>query len=86
MLRIEYNPYHLVFGKFYRDSRVEIGGKKIWWTKDNAGHAGSTWKLFIEGKKSLVHHKDVDRCGQYIEGKHKGPVGKEINKKDLKGK
>ena len=77
---------HGKFGKFYRDPEMQVDGKRVWWTKDNAKHGGSEWKVFVEGKKTLTHYKDVDKYGQFIEGKHKGSTGREIEKKELVGK
>lgn len=77
---------HDNFGKFYRDPNVEIEGKRVWWTKDNAEHGGSKWKLFVEEGKELVHYKDVDKYGKFMDGKHKSDVGIKIPKKQLNGK
>jgi hypothetical protein len=65
--------YHGKFGMFYHDPLTGL-----WWSKDTAGHGGSAWKVFQEGKKGLTWIADADGFGNYIVGKHKGPIGKFI--------
>jgi hypothetical protein len=89
--RVEYSDRY--GAKYYRDPKATSeNGNKLWWTKDNAGHSGaatnkspSTWKVYEQTKDGLRWYKDVDKYGQYIEGKHKGDVGKLIEWKDLRG-
>ena len=77
---------HDKHGKFYRDPKaVSENGKRLWWTKDNAGHGGSYWKVFEDTDKGLKWYKDVDKFGNYINGKHKGPIGELVKWKDLRG-
>ena len=58
----------------------------LWWSKDAAGHGGSAWKVFKEEAGGLRHFRDADEYGDFIIGKHKGPVGEFIPWKDLAGK
>ncbi|MFP5459769.1 MAG: hypothetical protein ACLGG7_13620, partial [Bacteriovoracia bacterium] len=71
---------HRGFGKFYRSK-----SDGLWWSKDLAGHGGSSWKVYEETGKGLKWIGDADEYGNFIVRKHKGDVGKEINWKDLKG-
>ena len=51
----------------------------LWWSKDTAGHGGSAFKVFKEGKgRTLEWYRDADKYGDFIDPnkKHKGPVGK----------
>jgi hypothetical protein len=66
------------FGNFYRDPYT-----KLWWSKDRAGHAGSSFKVFKEHAKGLEWLFDADALGNPIVGKHKGSVGLFIPYKDL---
>ena len=49
----------------------------LWWSKDKAGHGGSTWKVFraAGNGKELLWIEDADEFGNYIRDKHKGPTG-----------
>jgi len=64
--------------KIFRDP--ETG---LWWAKDFAGHGGSAWKVFQETGKGLEWLADADKYGDYLGGKHKGPIGLFIPWKDL---
>jgi hypothetical protein len=64
---------HKTFGVFSRHKTT-----KLWWSKDNAGHGGSVWKVFDETSKSLEWKADADRYGDFIVGKYKGPTGTSI--------
>jgi len=69
---------HKRFGNFYRDPDT-----KLWWSKDNANHGGSIFKVFKETAKGLEWTFDADGIGHQIVGKHKGPVGLFISYKEL---
>ncbi|MGW0895371.1 RHS repeat-associated core domain-containing protein, partial [Saccharopolyspora sp. NPDC002578] len=69
---------HRTFGTF---SQSKSDG--LWWSKDNAGHGESAWKVFEEGKKGLTWRADADEYGDFIEGKHKGPTGLFVPWKEL---
>lgn len=71
---------HATFGKFYKSK-----SDGLWWSKDNANHGGSEWKVFEETSKGLVWKADADKYGNFIIGKHKGDTGTFINWKTLKG-
>ena len=58
--------------------------KDLWWSKDVTGHGESAFKVYEEKGKFLKWYKDADENGQFIEGKHKGEIGKRIDKKNLK--
>ena len=75
---------HDRFGKFYRDPEQKLGNKDIWWTKDNAEHGGSKYKLFVRNGDKLDWVADVDEFGKVM-SKHKGGKGKVIELKDLIG-
>ncbi|MGC4060018.1 MAG: hypothetical protein QM749_03845 [Aquabacterium sp.] len=68
------------FGKFYKSS-----SDGLWWSKDLAGHGGSEWKVFQETSKGLEWHRDADKYGDFIVGKHKGDVGRLIPWDKLNG-
>ncbi|MES2503824.1 MAG: RHS repeat-associated core domain-containing protein [Myxococcota bacterium] len=55
-----------------------------WWSKDTAGHGGSTWKVFKETNKGLQWETDATRFGDFIDDKHKSDVGKFIPWKELR--
>jgi hypothetical protein len=70
--------------KYYRDPKIlSENGKRLWWSKDKAGHGGSRWKLYEETGKGLKWYKDVDKFVHYIKDKHKGPIGKDIPWEEL---
>ena len=71
---------HGKFGKFYKSK-----SDGLWWSKDNAGHGGSAWKVFKESKSGLEWHRDADKFGNFIVGKHKGDTGMSIPWKQLSG-
>ncbi len=76
------------------DRAVQWGGRTIsrhkstglWWSKDTARHGGSGWKVFKEEAGGLRHFRDADQYGDFIVGKHKGPVGEFIPWSQLAGK
>ncbi|SDI61278.1 intein C-terminal splicing region, partial [Sinosporangium album] len=70
---------HNKFGTFYQDR------KGYWWVRDNAGHGGSTWKVYRGTSKGLEWVADADKYGDWMKSKHKGDVGKFISWKDLRG-
>lgn len=63
------------FGNISRDPSKKIGNKEIWWTKDTAGHGGSKYKLYVEGKTKFNWIADVDANGKVMDN-NKG--GKEL--------
>ncbi|MDD3022183.1 MAG: polymorphic toxin-type HINT domain-containing protein [Alphaproteobacteria bacterium] len=69
------------FGKAYRDPKTGL-----WWSKDTAGHGGSTWKVFEETKTGLKWKGDADQFGDFLKGKHKGPIGEFIPWKNTSGR
>ncbi|AIK96203.1 hypothetical protein [Candidatus Odyssella acanthamoebae] len=70
---------HDRFGKFYKNK--EDG---YFYTKDQAKHGGSSWKVYKETSRGLEWLKDIDKNGKEME-KHKSDVGKFIPKKELNG-
>lgn len=66
------------FGKVHKHA-----SSGLWWSKDNAGHGRSTWKVFQEFGDRLEWIADADEFGDFIDGKHKGPTGKTIPKSKL---
>ena len=65
---------HPKFGKFIQDNTIS----NRWWSKDLAGHGGSAWKVLeLKGNK-MKQIFDADKYGNFINGKHKGPIGKVI--------
>jgi len=53
----------------------------LWWSKDTAGHGGSAFKVYKEGKGgNLDWYRDADKFGDFIDPnkKHKGPKGKKV--------
>jgi len=69
---------HRRFGNFYRDPNTQL-----WWSKDNANHGGSAFKVFKETAKGLEWAFDADEIGHQIISKHKGPIGLFISYKEL---
>ncbi len=55
----------------------------LWWSKDDAGHGNSVWKVYTEDKRGLHWFRDADEYGDFIVGKHKGDAGVFIPRKDL---
>ncbi len=64
---------HSQFGKIFKSRSDDL-----WWAVDNAGHGGSKFKVFKEGKKGLEWFRDADEFGNFILNKHKGSTGKFI--------
>jgi hypothetical protein len=56
-----------------------------YWTRDTAGHGGVAFKVYEKTGTGLQFVEDADANGDFIEGKHKGPVGEFIPKDQLKG-
>ncbi|MEQ1902866.1 MAG: hypothetical protein ABL888_01610 [Pirellulaceae bacterium] len=71
---------HGKFGTFYKSK-----SDGLWWAVDNAGHGGSAFKVFKETGKGLEWIADADRFGDFIVGKHKGPIGLFIPWHHLRG-
>ncbi len=69
---------HPKFGNF---AKSESDG--LWWSRDNAGHGGSAWKVFRETDKGLQWVADADQYGDFISGKYKGPTGMFVPWKEL---
>lgn len=61
---------HNKFGTFYKSK-----SDGLWWSRDQAGHGKSVWKVFDETDKGLQWKADADEFGDFIVGKHKGPTG-----------
>lgn len=65
------------------DRQFTVGGANYlhdtvtgyWWSKDMAGHAQVAWKVFTQVGKELHWYADADQYGNFITGKHKGPIG-----------
>ncbi|MBW9214981.1 HINT domain-containing protein [Mumia sp. zg.B53] len=55
----------------------------LWWSRDTAGHGGSTWKVYTESSRRLIWRADANQYGDFIIGKHKSDVGTFIPWKDL---
>lgn len=70
---------HFQFGKIYKSK-----SDGLWWAVDNAGHGGSKFKVFKEGKKGLEWFRDADEFGDFILKKHKSPTGMFIPWGELK--
>ena len=68
------------FGKFYQSK-----SDGLWWSKDTAGHGGVSWKVFREEGDGLHWYRDADVQGNFVSGKHKGPIGDFISWKSLHG-
>jgi hypothetical protein len=71
---------HRKFGTFFKSK-----SDGLWWAVDNAGHGGSAFKVFRESGKGLDWIADADRFGDFIVGKHKGPIGQLIPWQHLQG-
>lgn len=61
---------HKTFGTIYKSS-----SDGLWWAMDKAGHGGSKFKVFKEGRGGLEWFKDADEFGDFISNKHKGSTG-----------
>ena len=66
-------------GRKYYQSKTD----DTWWSKDTAGHGGSSWKVFEKKSDGLHWVADADEYGTYILNKHKGDVGMFIPNKHL---
>jgi len=64
---------HQRFGTFHKSK-----SDGLWWSKDQAGHGGSKWKVFEETKGGLKWKADADEFGDFIVEKHKSDVGRDI--------
>ncbi len=63
----------------WRNKRIKRDpDTKLWWSRDMAKHGESEWKVFEETERGLAHFADADKYGDFIIGKHKGPVGQFI--------
>jgi RHS repeat-associated protein len=61
---------HKTFGTIYKST-----SDGLWWAVDKAGHGGSKFKVFKEGKAGLEWFRDADEFGNFIINKHKGSIG-----------
>ena len=68
-------------GPFGTVSKSKSDG--LWWSRDTAGHGGSTWKVYEEASRGLIWRADANQYGDFIVGKHKSDVGTFIPWKDL---
>ena len=68
-------------GPFGTVSKSKSDG--LWWSRDTAGHGGSTWKVYEESSRGLIWRADANQYGDFIVGKHKSDVGTFIPWKDL---
>ena len=66
---------------YYRDPK-----SKFWWSKDTEGHGSGAWKVMEESRGGLVHYRDADVYGDFMNGKHKGDTGKFMSFNSLKCK
>ncbi|UZE13507.1 RHS repeat-associated core domain-containing protein [Pseudomonas sp. B21-053] len=64
--------------KYYRDP-----DNKRWWSEDQTGHGESAWKVHSKSGEWIA---DADAYGDYMEGKHKGDTGKNLNFNSMKCK
>ena len=71
---------HNRFGKFYKSK-----SDGLWWSRDQAGHGGSAWKVFQETGEGLSWIADADEYGDFIVGKYKGETGTFIPWSELRG-
>ncbi|TCT92828.1 RHS repeat-associated protein [Pseudomonas sp. LP_4_YM] len=67
--------------KYFRDPDTQL-----WWSRDTESHGGSNWKVMRQLGDQLIHQKDADIYGDYMEGKHKGPTGEKLNLKGMRCK
>jgi len=56
---------------------------KLWWSRDLAGHGGSSYKVFKEGSKGFEWLFDAIKDGTRMLNKHKGPTGVFIPYKEV---
>ena len=70
-----------VSDRFGRFDKSKSDGR--WWSRDQAGHGGSKWKVFKEESDGLHWIADADEFGDFIPAKHKGPTGTFIPWEDL---
>jgi hypothetical protein len=56
----------------------------LWWTKDRAGHGGSSWKVYTQRGGELAWFADADEFGNFIVGKHKSTVGLTVLMSDMR--
>jgi hypothetical protein len=66
------------FGRFWKSK-----SDGLWWSRDQAGHGGSKWKVYQERSDGLHWIADADEFGDFIEDKHKGPIGLFIDWSEL---
>lgn len=66
------------FGNMYKDPDTGL-----WWSIDKGRHGGSYFKVFKETARGFEHLHCADRFGNFIVGKHKGPIGIFISLKDV---
>ncbi len=71
---------HARFGKFYQHKTTQR-----WWTKDQAGHGGSVWKVYRKQDDKLVHEADANEFWDYLKYKHKGAYSETIPWKEFSG-
>jgi hypothetical protein len=75
-------------GKRYYHRRfrmiIECRTAGFFYSKDLDGHGGSVFKRFTMRADGLYWDADLDGDGMPIEGKHKGPEGRFIPKRDLR--
>ena len=64
--------------KYFRDPKTEL-----WWSTDTEGHGGSAWKIMAQERNELVHRRDADIYGDFM-NKHKGDTGKIMPMKNMK--
>jgi Tfp pilus assembly protein PilE len=76
--RSDKNARSTRFGKMYRDPIT-----KLWWSRDLAGHGGSSYKVFKENAKGFEWAYDAVKDGTRMLNKHKGPTGLFIPYKEV---
>ena len=70
-------------GRFGTFSKSRSDG--LWWSRDQAGHGGSVWKVFREEGDGLRWIHDADEYGDFVTGKHKSGTGQFIPWGQLNG-
>jgi len=70
-----------------RTSRVYVldGSSGLWWTRDKDEHGGSVFKAYRLVADRLEHEADCDAAGDPIPDKHKGPIGRVMNRSEFRG-